>query len=232
MKIPLSTRLSCCCDFINKGDRVADIGCDHGYLGIYLLSKGIASHVIAADINEGPLQSAKRNADKFGVANKIEFYLSDGVQSIPRDFDAMVCAGMGGDTMVSILSAASWLRDPRYRLILQCQSKTHILRPYLMDMGWKIEKEVVVRDGRFLYTVIYAIWQGSLSGGTVRDFYYSPCMLESPTPESIRYYHQVVKRLRISGEGQGENADIEEEIALSQLEALQKTYPFLKEDTQ
>ena len=232
MKIPLSSRLSCCCDFINKGDRVADIGCDHGYLGIYLLSKGIASHVIAADINEGPLQSAKRNADKFGVANKIEFYLSDGVQSIPRDFDAMVCAGMGGDTMVSILSAASWLRDPRYRLILQCQSKTHLVRQYLLDMGWVIENEVVVRDGRFLYTVISASWQDVYSNGPVRDYYYSPCLLESPTPESIEYYHRLVKKLRISVGSQGENADVEEETVLSQLEQLAERYPFLQEEKQ
>ncbi|MBQ3491992.1 MAG: SAM-dependent methyltransferase [Oscillospiraceae bacterium] len=231
MKIPLSTRLSCCCDFINKGDRVADIGCDHGYLGIYLLSKGIASHVIAADINEGPLQSAKRNADKFGVANKMEFYLSDGVQSIPRDFDAMVCAGMGGDTMVSILSAASWLRDRRYRLILQCQSKTHLVRQYLLDMGWVIENEVVVRDGRFLYTVISASWQDVYSNGPVRDYYYSPCLLESPTPESIEYYHRLVKKLRISVGSQGENADVEEETVLSQLEQLAARYPFLQEET-
>jgi len=231
MKIPLSTRLSCCCDFINKGDRVADIGCDHGYLGICLLSKGIASHVIAADINEGPLQSAKRNADKFGVVNKIEFYLSDGVQSIPREFDTMVCAGMGGDTMVSILSAASWLRDRRYRLILQCQSKTHLVRQYLLDMGWVIENEVVVRDGRFLYTVISASWQDVFSNGPVRDYYYSPCLLESPTPESIEYYHRLVKKLRISVNGQGEEADIEELTVLSQLEQLAARYPFLQEET-
>ena len=232
MKIPLSSRLYACCDFVNEGDRVADIGCDHGYLGIYLLSKGIASHVIAADINEGPLQSARRNADKFGIADKMEFHLSDGVQSIPREFDVMVCAGMGGDTMVSILSAAPWLRSNKYRFVFQCQSKTHILRQYLMDMGWAIESEVIVRDGKFLYSIISASWQDFYSTGPFRDYYYPPCLLESPTAESIEYYHRLVKKLRISVNGQGENADIEEETVLSQLEALTKRYPFLREETQ
>ena len=83
MKLPLSTRLLACCQFVKPGDRVADIGCDHGYLGIYLLNKGIASYVLASDINEGPLQSAVRNSDKFGVRDKISFYLSDGVRNIP-----------------------------------------------------------------------------------------------------------------------------------------------------
>ena len=128
MKIPLSPRLKACCDFVGPGARVADVGCDHGYLSIYLLTKGIASAVYASDVAEGPLQSALRNSVKFGVRDRISFYLSDGVKNVPRDFDTLVCAGMGGDTMVSILSAAPWLQDARYRLVLQCQSKRELLR--------------------------------------------------------------------------------------------------------
>ena len=110
MKIPLSKRLEAACKFVKPGDRVADIGCDHGYLGIYLLKNNIASQVIASDINEGPLNAAVFNAEKFGVRDKMRFYLSDGVKNIPRDFDAMVCCGIGGDTMISILEAALWLK--------------------------------------------------------------------------------------------------------------------------
>ena len=102
MKLPLSNRLLTCCGFVRPGDRVADIGCDHGYLGIYLLQHKIASAVIAADVNASPLQCAKENALKFGVQDRMHPYLSDGVQQIPRDFDTMVCAGMGADTMISI----------------------------------------------------------------------------------------------------------------------------------
>ena len=93
MKIPLSDRLLACCNFVHQGDRVADVGCDHGYLGIYLLTQGIAKSVIESDVAEGPLQSAMRNAVKYGTKNKMFFHLSDGVQNIPRDFDCMVCAG-------------------------------------------------------------------------------------------------------------------------------------------
>ena len=110
MKLPLSDRLLACCNFIVPGDRVADLGCDHGYLGIHLLQSGMASSIIAADVNEAPLRSAYHNAHKYGVADRMTFYLSDGVKNIPRDFDSMVCAGMGGDTMVHILDAAPWLR--------------------------------------------------------------------------------------------------------------------------
>ena len=231
MKIPLSPRLQACCRFVKPGDRVADIGCDHGYLGIYLLKNGISESVIASDVREGPLQSAVRNSEKFGVRDKMTFHLSDGVRNIPRDFDALVCAGMGGDTMVSILSSAPWLKDGKYRLILQCQSKTPMLRQYLYENGWGIENEIVLRDGRFLYTVIAAVWQEDWPATSIGEFYYPSVLLSQKTPESIEYYHRVVKKLRISVTGHGTRADTMETSALEQLELLADSYPFLTEES-
>ena len=215
MKIPLSSRLLACCDFIAPGERVADIGCDHGYLGIYLLTKGIASRVIASDINEGPLQSAVRNSEKFGVRDKIAFYLSDGVRNIPRDFDTMVCAGMGGDTMVSILSSAPWLQTEQYRLILQCQSKTPLLRKYLSDTGWRIAKEKVLKDGKFLYTVMEVLWQPEYPRLTPAQTYLSPALLENTTEEAVAYSKWVIEGLRIAA---AHSDDTEKKAVLQELE--------------
>ena len=192
MKIPLSTRLQACCGFIKPGDRVADIGCDHGYLSIYLLKNGIASSAYACDVAEGPLQSARRNAVKFGVSEKISFHLSDGVKNVPRDFDALVCAGMGGDTMVSILEAAPWLKDSRYRLVLQCQSKRELLRQYLSDNGWHIAEESVLRDGRFLYTVMDVRYDPAAKRLTLGQTWFSPAMLVNPSQETKEYYERVL----------------------------------------
>lgn len=192
MKIPVSSRLQACCDFVHSGDRVADIGCDHGYLGIYLLKNGIAQSVIASDIREGPLQSAVHNSEKFGVRDKMTFYLSDGARNIPRDFDTLVCAGMGGDTMVSILDAASWLKSAQYRLVLQCQSKNAILRRYLSDNGWKILQEKIIPDGKFLYTVMEVIWQPG-TPLTPGQCYFPPVLQESEHVSA--YYAFVIKGL-------------------------------------
>lgn len=207
MNIPLSPRLKVCAGLVAPGDRVADIGCDHGYLSLYLLLDGIASAVIAADINEMPLQSAMRNAEKYGVQDKIRFYLSDGVRNIPQDFDTLVCAGMGADTMVSILEAAPWLRSDQYRLILQCQSKTPMLRQYLSEKGWRITEESVVRDGRFLYTVMEVLWQPEYPRLTVGEWYFPPALLENPAEELPAYYQSVVFRLNRAVTAQGEHAD-------------------------
>ena len=149
----LSDRLEACISYVNQNDRVADIGCDHGLLGIALLERGIARSVIAADVGEGPLSAAKLNAQRHGLDGKMTFFLSDGVEKIPRDFDTLVCAGMGGDTMIHILSAAPWLNDDRYRLILQCQSKRPELRRWLYEHDYAISRETLAQDGKFLYTV-------------------------------------------------------------------------------
>ena len=219
MKLPLSKRLLACCSFVAPGDRVADIGCDHGYLGIYLLTNGIASSVIAADINQQPLDSALHNAHKYGTADKMRFYLSDGVCNIPRDFDTLVCAGVGGDTMISILEAAPWLRNSCYRLILQCQSKTSMLRKFLSENGWRIAEETVLRDGRFLYTVMEVIWQPEHPRLTVGQWYFPPALLENPAKELPEYYARTVFRLRRAVNSRGEQADLEMVTALKELEA-------------
>lgn len=228
MKIPMSGRLMACCNFIAPGDRVADIGCDHGYLGIYLLKKGIADFVIASDINEGPLQSAVRNSEKFGVRDRMAFYLSDGVRNIPRDFDALVCAGMGGDTMISILSAAPWLQKEQYRLILQCQSKTPLLRQYLSGNGWRICQEQVLRDGRFLYTVMEVVWQSGYAL-TPGQCYFPPALLENPSADAPDYYRWVIKGLENVVLNRGEQADPFATQALEELKNLPPELHWLKE---
>ena len=207
MKLPISQRLLVCADFIAPGDRVADIGCDHGYLAIHALTARQARSVIAADINEGPLQSALRNAIKFGVRDRMEFYLSDGVRNIPRDFDCMVCAGMGGDTMIHILKSAPWLQNEKYRLILQCQSKTPMLRQYLSENGWRITEESVLRDGRFLYTVMEVYYEPDYPRLTEAEWYFPPALLENPGADLPAYYRWVVRGLEIAVTHQGEHAD-------------------------
>ena len=226
MKPPLSNRLLACCDFVSPGDRVADIGCDHGYLGIYLLKNGIASNVIASDVNEKPLQSALHNAVKFGVKEHMSFYLSNGVRSIPREFDVLVCAGMGGDTMISILEAAPWLKDPKYRLILQCQSKRPELRRYLTRQGFAICRETLAQDGKFLYPVMEVVYTpGQML--TAAECYITPALLASGSPLLPAFLNRVTGGLRQTVEGLSRTGGekYEEYLAiLGELQKLEETY--------
>lgn len=198
MNITLSPRLLCCAGHITGGRRVADIGCDHGYLGIHLLQTGSACAVIAADVNEGPLQSAIRNAEKYGVSDQMRFYLSDGARNIPQDFDTLVCAGMGADTIIHILEDAPWLQSGQYTLVLQCQSKTPSLRQYLSYAGWHIFRENIVRDGKFLYSVLSARYDPQAPRLTPGQCCITPAMLEAADPCLGEYYSRIVEGLRLA----------------------------------
>lgn len=157
MKIPISDRLLCCAEQVQKGARVADIGCDHGYLGIWLVKNGIADHVVASDLRAQPLQKAVENSNIYGTADRMEFYVADGLAAVdPNKVDTVICAGMGGDCIAHILEEAPWVKDPRYTLILQPQTSGNDLRRYLGEQGYAIEAERLVQDGGFLYFTIMA----------------------------------------------------------------------------
>lgn len=219
MKIPLSNRLLACCGYVRPGDRVADVGCDHGYLGIYLLKNGIASAVLASDVREMPLQSAIRNAEKFGVKERMSFYLSDGVRNVPREFDCLVCAGMGADTMMSILDAAPWLKNGNYRLILQCQSKRPELRRYLYRQGYAIRRETLAKDGKFIYPVMEVVYA---PGETLTDgeYFITSALRNGGSPLFPAFREFVLSGLKKTVEGLSRTGGEEYEFYKAILEEL------------
>ncbi len=223
MKLPLSDRLLACCSFVNPGDRVADVGCDHGYLGIYLLQNSIAASVIESDVNEKPLQSARSNAAKFGTLERTTFCLSDGLKNIPQDFDTLVCAGMGADTIMGILSAAPWLQNKQYRLILQCQSKRPELRQWLYDAGYRIRRETLAKDGKFVYSIMEVVFDPG-HGISPSETYLTPQLLEDRHPLLPEYYGRVIHGVRLTVEGMRRSGDDQlpiYESILSDLTALE-----------
>ncbi len=224
MKIPLSNRLLACCSFVRPGDRVADVGCDHGYLGIYLLKNHIASWVIESDVNPMPLQSARTNAAKFGTLEATSFCLSDGLKNVPQNFDTLVCAGMGADTIMAILAAAPWLQDKKYRLILQCQSKRPELRQWLYDAGYRIHRETLAKDGKFVYSIMEVLWDPGQSIAPWQT-YITPQLLEDRHPLLPEYYERVLHGVRLTVEGMRRSGDSQlpiYETILSDLTALEE----------
>lgn len=157
----LSTRLYACAALVKPGNVVADIGCDHGYLSIYLIKNGISARVMAADLREQPLQAAIQNAEIAGVKEQIDFYLSDGLRELPQyAYQTVVCAGMGGDNIIEILDREKSVWREDCQLILQPQSAIHVLREYLYEQGFRILRERFARDGKFIYTIMEVFYGG------------------------------------------------------------------------
>lgn len=101
----LSKRLQAVVNLITRGAKVADVGCDHAYISIYMVEKNLASKVIAMDVNRGPLERAKENIRCCHYDNQIETRLSDGLQELkPGEADTLLIAGMGGALMQRILT--------------------------------------------------------------------------------------------------------------------------------
>ena len=154
--IKLDGRLSSVAELVRQGAVFADIGTDHGYLPLYLLENEIISFAYLSDINEGPLLSAKANAEKEGLLDRCEFFLSDGLSAIPRDTvtDIAIC-GMGGELIVKIIDEAREIsRVGGVRLLLQPMSRPEVLREYLYREGYRIIDERYSEAGKFYITIL------------------------------------------------------------------------------
>lgn len=207
VKLPISKRLLCCAEQILPGARVADIGCDHGYLSLYLLQSGRAEFVHACDLREKPLAKAKENAALYGITEKIRFSRADGLAAVdPAAVDTVVCAGMGGDLIAELIAAAPWLKNRRYTLILQPQSGGNDLRRFLSENGFGIEGETLTEDGGFLYYVLRARYGNAVPLSPGRQ-YCSEALLNSGDPLLPRYLTRIERALRLTVDGISRSSD-------------------------
>jgi len=161
--IKLSNRLLALAELIDDGASVADVGTDHGYLPIYLAQTGKAKRIIASDISASSLETARRHAIKNNVADRIKFLVTSGLDGISKDeVDTIVIAGMGGETIISVLKSTHWIKQSICKLILQPQSKIDLLFKFLYDNEYLIKQTIRVNDNKKLYTVIEAKNRGDI----------------------------------------------------------------------
>ena len=154
--LTLSPRLERLVSLVEPGSVLADVGTDHAYVPVWLLCHGVISRAVATDIHAGPLARAEQVARSFGVREDIRLVLCDGLRGVePHEADTVVIAGMGGETMISILAGAPWTKQDT-RLILQPQSKQPELRAWLWQNGYQITGEHLVRDAGKLYGILTA----------------------------------------------------------------------------
>ena len=78
----LSKRLTAVAGLVTEGASVADIGTDHGYIPIHLIEQNLSPKVIAMDINKGPLERARIHIAGYGMSDRIETRLSDGLAAV------------------------------------------------------------------------------------------------------------------------------------------------------
>lgn len=185
----LSKRLQAVADLVTPGNRVADVGCDHAYIPVYLAEHSISPHIIAMDINQGPIDRAKENIIKYGYQDKIETRRSDGLEKLEAgEADTIIIAGMGGALTIQILTGQPWVLRSVRELVLQPQSEIHKVRQMLHQYDYLITEENMVKDDGKFYTMMKAVPRNHIKdirAYTLTEkehFYYGRLLLEQKHP--------------------------------------------------
>lgn len=142
-------------DMVTPGNRLVDVGCDHGYLSIYLVREGVCPGALAMDIRKGPLACAEEHIMESGLGDYIEVRLSDGLAAYAEgEAETMVCAGMGGRLMEKILADSMEKARRLQELILQPQSELQEFRAFLRKAGFTVVKEnAVCEEGKYYFAM-------------------------------------------------------------------------------
>ena len=150
-KVQLSERLTAIAEMVTEGNRLVDVGCDHGYLPVYLMLQHKIPGAIATDVGKGPLARAQEHIAQYHMEAYIETRLCNGLSEIrPGEGDTLVIAGMGGPLMERILSAGRHALPGFQELILQPQSDIPHFRRFVMQNGYQIvQEEMILEDGKF-----------------------------------------------------------------------------------
>ncbi len=148
----LTPRLAAVAAWVPQDARLADVGTDHGYLPVQLILEGRIPSAIATDIRPGPLAKAAETVEHSALAGRVELRLCDGLAAVsPQEVDAVTIAGMGGETILKILSAAPWALDKC--CIVQAMSSLEDLRAGLDALDGHILRERLAREGETLYVI-------------------------------------------------------------------------------
>ena len=160
-EINISPRLLSAADFVRQDAILADIGTDHAYLPLFLLGAGRIERAFCSDINQGPLATARANAEEQGLSDKIEFTLADGADALSGKgiTDYAIC-GMGGELIADIVDRADEMKSGDVRLILQPMTKRGELVSYLYSHGFAVECESYSSDAGKHYVTLLVRFVG------------------------------------------------------------------------
>lgn len=219
--VTLSERLRTAAHMVTAGNVVCDVGCDHGFVPVYLVQQGISPRVLAMDLREGPLRAAREHVAAYGLEGQIETRLSDGLHNYKiGEADTLICAGMGGGLMMRILEEDREKTASFRELILQPQSEVEKFRRFLRKSGCRILDEEMIGEGGKYYQVIRAVCGVAPEEGTSSDGCagvpgdelckledrYGPVLLRKKTPVFFGFlereaavYEEILANLRKEG---------------------------------
>jgi len=191
----LSMRLERVAAHVPNGARLADIGSDHAYLPVALVRRGVIDAALAGEVATTPFQAAERTVRDNGLEQQITVRLADGLAAIEaRDgITAISLCGMGGETIRDILDSGQAYLSGRERLILQPNGGEHPLRHWLMQNGYTILSEELLRETRFYYEIIVADRAPPVSY-RAEQLYFGPVQMQARSPLFLAKWQRMLRQ--------------------------------------
>lgn len=174
--IKLSKRLLSIANLVDDNSKVVDIGCDHGLVSIYLAMNKQNISIIASDINQNALDNAIKNINKYHLEDKIKVCLSNGLDNINDEIDTIIISGMGGHTIVDILTNNQEKLNTVNNIIIQSNNDIEYVRRKIVKLGYYISKEKLILDKNIYYTVI--LFTKGKKKYTNKEYYFGPILLK------------------------------------------------------
>lgn len=218
--IKISERLQVAASMICEGNRLADVGTDHGYVPIYLLQQKRIPSAIAMDINLGPLERAKEHIRLYQLEEYIQTRLSDGVEALlPGEADSILIAGMGGGLIIHILEDGEAICQEASELILQPQSELCRVRKFLDEHGYVVDaEEMVLEEGKY-YPMMRVHYDANACGQLTEKkqvaYQYGEKLLAMRHPVLQQYLHwekEIQEQILHKLKGQSQTEQIAERV--------------------
>lgn len=155
--IPLSNRLKLIADYLPQGANFADIGSDHAYLPAYVCLRDKTARAIAGEVNQGPLESAKKTIQLHQLKERIDVRLGDGLAVLKEgEAQQIVIAGMGGSLITSILEKNPVIAKSAGRIIAQPNVDARAVRQWLNQNDFILIAEEIVDEQGHIYEILVA----------------------------------------------------------------------------
>ena len=175
--VKLSSRLLAIAGMIDNGSVVADIGCDHALLDIYLLNNNIIKQAVACDVTVGSINKAKENVKAYNTKN-IEIRLADGFDGLNKNdkITTIVISGLGGKKIISFFKDTKVISNVK-DIIIQANTDIPFLRKNMSVLGYKIVDEQLVECKNIIYTIIK--FEKGNKKYTKNELYFGPMLLKN-----------------------------------------------------
>lgn len=131
----------------------ADVGADHGFVSIALGTKFGNSLFYAIENKKGPFEILNRNVNDANLPN-VKCFLSDGLNSIDDKINTVIIAGMGGDTIISIVKKNIHKIKFIDNFIIDAHSNIGGVITFFNSIGYEIKKNKLIKEKNKQYWII------------------------------------------------------------------------------